>query len=70
VEPKRPEHADREQDMGNGYTLVRRLIGYGTRPGVNTTPQFWYELWRDGRKVDEGQHYFPLRWAAKRRQYG
>ena len=42
IEPKHPSHADKSMYVGNGYTIIRRLIGCGTNPSVNKTTHYWW----------------------------
>lgn len=70
--PRKPQHANKTHDLGNGYLLSRVLCGYHTpRNGNahNATPRYRWDLRMDGRIVDTDHHCKPLRWAAKRDDY-
>ena len=69
VQPRRPDHSDKAEHVGKGYMIVRKLVGYGTNPEVNITPQYRWELWLNGRLVDEDSRRNPLRRAACRDDY-
>jgi hypothetical protein len=51
--PRKPAHADKTEDLGNGYTLDRVLEGYayGKTYG-GSTPRYYWVLRLDGRQVD------------------
>ena len=56
--PRKPEHANKTEDLGNGYTLERRLQGYAyARNGNlgNATPRYSWVLRLDGKLVDSAR---------------
>lgn len=69
---RNPAHENTTKDIGNGYTIERRLMGYSyPRNGNvhNATPRYMWLLRLEGVVVDRDSRYRVLRAAAKRDDY-
>ena len=58
-QPRKPEHANKTEDMGNGYSLERRLQGYAYAKNGNlgnATPRYSWIVRLDGKLVDSARH--------------
>lgn len=54
-------HANKTQDLGNGYVIERRLVGYAYGDTATTsTPRYHWVLRLDGALVDSGPRRGPL----------
>ena len=69
---KKSEHTDKVEDLGNGYTLARRLVGYAyPRNGNlhNPTPRYRWNLCLNGKLVDSDSRRTPLVAEARKDSY-
>ena len=63
TEPRNPKHANKTQDLGNGYTIERRLMGYAyPRNGNvhNATPRYHWVLRLDGSMIASSNYRTPM----------
>lgn len=68
--PRQPEHANKITDVANapGFQIERRLMGYAyARNGNvhNPTPRYWWILYLNGKRVDEGKYRNTLQQCAR-----
>lgn len=65
-------HANKVQDLGNGYTLTRTLQDYAYPRNGNThnaTPRYYWSLFLNGKRVDGDSRQRPLVAAARADEY-
>lgn len=66
----RAAHADKREELGNGYVIERKLIGYayGVTQGTST-PHYYWNLYLNGARVDSSHKRTPLVVGAKADNY-